>query len=66
LHVEVMHEGTLVYEFPSIEQLRERRISDIERLDPGVRRIVNPHIYHVSLSQTLWNLKQTIMKRLKV
>jgi nicotinate phosphoribosyltransferase len=27
-----------------------------------VRRLVNPHIYHVSLSQRLWDLKQALLK----
>ena len=35
------------------------------RLDPGVRRLVNPHIYHVSLSQRLWDLKQTLIEAAK-
>jgi nicotinate phosphoribosyltransferase len=43
---------------PTIAELRERRAADVERLDVGVRRLINPHIYHVSLSQRLWDLKQ--------
>jgi nicotinate phosphoribosyltransferase len=65
LHVEIMREGKLVYELPTMEQMRDCRQVDIERLDPGVRRIVNPHIYHVSLSQKLWDLKQSIIRELK-
>ena len=65
LHVEIMREGRLVYELPTIQQMREVRTADIERLDAGVRRIVNPHIYHVSLSQKLWDLKQSIIKELR-
>jgi len=26
-----------------------------------VRRLVNPHIYHVSLTQALWDLKQSLI-----
>jgi nicotinate phosphoribosyltransferase len=40
--------------------MRRLRRSDVERLDPGVRRIMNPHIYHVSLTQGLWDLKQAL------
>jgi nicotinate phosphoribosyltransferase len=61
LLVEILREGRLVYELPSIQAMRERRILDVERLDPGVRRIMNPHIYHVSLSQPLWDLKQALI-----
>lgn len=41
----------------TIEQMRELRARDLERLDPGVRRLVNPHVYHVSLSEQLSDLK---------
>lgn len=58
---EVMREGKVVYALPSLEEIRAKRITDIEALDPGIRRLVNPHIYHVSLSQRLWNLKQELI-----
>jgi nicotinate phosphoribosyltransferase len=61
LLVEIVKEGKLVYELPSIEQMREQRQSDLDRLDPGVQRIVYPHIYHVSLTEQLWNLKQDML-----
>ena len=41
-----------------IETARDRRVADLERLDPGVRRFMNPHVYHVSLTQDLWTLRQ--------
>jgi len=62
LLVEILDHGKLVYEFPSIEELRERRKSDMECLDSGIKRIVNPHIYHVSLSDELWNLKEKLIE----
>ncbi len=61
LLVEVLHEGRLVYDLPSIEAMRQQREADIDRLDPGVKRLVNPHIYHVSLTESLWNLKQSLI-----
>jgi len=65
LHVKVVDSGEIIYESPSIEEMRETRQRDIGQLDPGVRRIVNPHIYHVSLSQKLWDLKQDILKKMR-
>jgi nicotinate phosphoribosyltransferase len=59
--VKVLDEGKLIYDFPTIYEIRKRRTSDIESLDTGVRRIMNPHIYHVSLSEKLWTLKQTLI-----
>jgi nicotinate phosphoribosyltransferase len=45
--------------------MRKRREADIERLDQGIRRLVNPHIYHVSLTERLWNLKQEMVESMK-
>jgi nicotinate phosphoribosyltransferase len=64
LHVEVLKDGKLAYELPSLEEMRANRIADLECLYPGVRRIMNPHIYHVSLSENLWDLKQKLISEL--
>jgi nicotinate phosphoribosyltransferase len=61
LLVEVYREGTQVYTSPSIEEMRAQRQQDLKKLDPGVRRLVNPHVYHVSLTQKLWDLKQELI-----
>jgi nicotinate phosphoribosyltransferase len=61
LLVEVLREGRQVTEVPTIESLRQQRDADVERLDPGVRRLMNPHIYHVSLSEKLWKTKQQLI-----
>jgi nicotinate phosphoribosyltransferase len=57
LLVEILKDGKLSYDLPSIEQMRVLREADVNKLDPGVRRIVNPHIYHVSVTKRLWDLK---------
>jgi nicotinate phosphoribosyltransferase len=64
LLVEIMRDGRVVYEVPTIEEMRARRHADIERLDPGVKRLINPHIYHVSLTENLWKLKQSLIESL--
>jgi nicotinate phosphoribosyltransferase len=61
LLVDVLAEGRLVYDFPDIEHIREQRRHDISRLDVGVRRLLNPHVYHVSLTEQLWDLKQDLI-----
>jgi nicotinate phosphoribosyltransferase len=61
LLVEVLRGGKLVYDLPTIEAMRAQRRADLARLDPGVTRLLNPHIYHVSHTQTLWDLKQQLI-----
>lgn len=62
LHTDILKDGKLVYEWPDLDELRSQRTDDIERLDAGVRRIMYPHIYHVSLTQKLWDLKQDLIE----
>ncbi len=62
LLVEVLREGKLVYELPGLAEIRQTRLADRAALDPGVRRLMNPHTYHVSLTQSLWDLKQELIK----
>jgi nicotinate phosphoribosyltransferase len=65
LLVHILDAGELVYDLPPLEEMREWRQADVERLDPGVKRLVNPHVYHVSLTQRLWNLKQRLMESVR-
>jgi len=48
---------------PSLEEMRERRRLDLERLDTGVRRLVNPHVYHVSLTKKVKQLQGEMIAR---
>jgi len=63
LLVPVIQNGEVVFDLPNIPGIRETRQADIDALDPGVRRLMNPHLYHVSLSQKLWGLKQELKKK---
>lgn len=59
--VPIREPGTSGDRFGGIEEARRRREEDLALLDPGVRRLVNPHVYHVSLSSRLWELKQSMI-----
>lgn len=65
LLVDVLRDGALVCDPPSIKGARERREADMARLDPGVKRLVNPHRYHVSLTRRLWDLKQELIQSIQ-
>ena len=61
LLIPVMEAGRRLADPPSLEEMRGNRQADIDRLDPGVQRLVNPHLYHVSLSDDLWALKSRLV-----
>ncbi|MFW5813181.1 MAG: nicotinate phosphoribosyltransferase [Fibrobacterota bacterium] len=62
LHTPVVVNGRTAVDFPEIAALRRRKEDDLKRLDTGVKRIINPHIYHVSLSQQLWSRKKQLVR----
>ncbi len=67
LRVKVLEAGRRVADdVDDLEAARARRTADLSRLDPGVRRLVNPHTYHVSLSPELSGLKQELITGLQV
>ena len=70
LLVSVLDEGELTYDggtaaLADLGAARERRDRDVDALDPGVRRIVNPHVYHVSITDELARLKQEQIARFR-
>ena len=64
LLLDVLAKGRLVCERPSIEQSRASRRADVARLDNGVRRLINPQPYHVSVSESLWALQEQLLSSL--
>lgn len=54
-----------VDEREAIEAARLRRSADLDRLDAGVRRLIHPHVYHVSLSRGSHTLKQSLIAEMR-
>ena len=53
----VMRSGRLVRDFPDLQTIQARCRTNLESLDPTYRRLINPHLYKVSLSERLKDLK---------
>ncbi len=64
LLLDVLADGRLVCERPTTEQIRAIRRTDVAVLDEGVRRLINPHFYHVSVSEKLWALQEHLLRSL--
>jgi len=65
LLLEIVRDGRKLTETPSIETMRAIRQADLDCLDSGVKRLMNPHIYHVSLSEALWELKRNLIESMR-
>jgi nicotinate phosphoribosyltransferase len=62
---DVVVDGRRLGEPPSIDAMRDLRRRDLANLDPGVKRLMNPHLYHVSLTQRLSDFKQSLVRDLR-
>ena len=52
-----------MYEEPTIEEIREYCLREVDSLWDEVKRFENPHNYYVDLSQKLWGIKQSLLSQ---
>lgn len=61
----IFRRGKLVYESPTIQELRARTLSQLEQLHPGTRRFLNPHLYVVGMEANLYAKKVALIKAIR-
>ena len=61
LQVQIFRGGELVYEKPSLEEIRAYCAQQLDTLWDEVLRFENPHNYYVDLSKKLWKIKQELL-----
>lgn len=54
--------GKLVYRLPSVKDIRAYCEEELSHLWVEVKRLNNPHIFYVDLSEKLWTVKETLLK----
>ena len=60
--VEIFRNGELVYERPSISEIRNYCTKQLDTLWDAVKRFENPHNYYVDLSPKLWQIRDDILR----
>jgi nicotinate phosphoribosyltransferase len=60
-----MEKGRICVKLPGLEEVRKHTLSQLDTFDRTYKRIINPHIYKVSLSTTLKNLKYRMIDETK-
>ena len=63
LLVPIFEKGKLVYNTPSVLEIKEFAKKEVEKLWPEVLRFENPHPYYVDLSKELWTLKHDLLNK---
>lgn len=59
----IFKKGKLVYQKPSLEEIRSYHKEQMSTLWDEVKRFENPHPYYVDLSRKLWQLKQDLIEK---
>jgi nicotinate phosphoribosyltransferase len=61
----IFKEGKNVYHSPSLDQIRNRGIGQLESFDKTHKRLINPHIYPVGLEENLHQLRMDLVFKAK-
>lgn len=62
LQVPIFRNGELVYQLPTLHEIRDYCKQQIDTLWDEVKRFDNPHCYYVDLSKKLWDIKYDLLK----
>ena len=57
----VFRGGKLIYESPSLQDMRTRAQEQLARFHDGIKRFANPHLYPAGLEENLHRLKMKLM-----
>ena len=62
LQVPIFLKGQLVYQQPSLKEIRDYCAREVDTLWDEVKRFDNPHTYYVDLSKRLWDIKHELLE----
>ena len=65
LLIPILRRGNLVYDLPTLDDIRARAQSQLAMLHPGIKRLDNPHEYPAGLELTLHDFKARLILRAK-
>ncbi len=63
LLVPIFEKGKLVYNNPSVLEIKEFVKKECKKFWPEILRFENPHTYYVDLSNKLWSIKQELLHK---
>jgi len=61
---QVIRNGKIISEEPSLQKIKKFAMQELDSLDETSKRLLNPHIYKVSLTKKMKELKMNTLKRL--
>ena len=61
LLVPVLREGRRIYELPTLEQIRQHRMTELHHVSDGTKRFDNPDEYRVGLEKSLYLRRENLI-----
>jgi nicotinate phosphoribosyltransferase len=58
-----IEDGKLMANLPTLTDIKSKVSEELEMFDPTYKRLLNPHIYKVSITETLRNLKLGLIQK---
>lgn len=65
LHVQMMEKGKIISAQPSAREAAKYVQQRLKQLPDEYKRFVNPHIYKIGLSESLYNMRKKLIQELK-
>ena len=65
LHVDVVKNGKVVYDFPTLKQVKVYAEKELASFWDEYRRLDRPHVYKVDLSDQLYELKKSMIEKIR-
>jgi len=59
----IFDKGKLVYNEPTLKEIKEKCKTELGKIWDEVQRFENPHKYYVDMTQSLWDIKHDLLKK---
>lgn len=63
MQVQIFEKGKLIYDIPTLKEVKEYAQSSLDELWTELRRFSFPHKYYIDLSQKLWDIKNDMIQK---
>ena len=66
LQVKIFEKGKQIYKSPHVSEIAKYCAEQVDSLWDEVTRFENPHTYYVDLSEKLWDLRHSLLNKLRI
>lgn len=65
LLIPVFDKGRLVYQKPSLNEIRAYTKQELSRFQVGIKRFLNPHVYYVGMEKSIYDKKIDLIRKIR-